>query len=455
MRAKLFLTLIALMGLMACEKQNDKFYGVVEGFYGRPWGTEGRKGMITFLGENGLDLYVYGPKDDPYHTERWAEPYPEKEREDFKTLLAAAKRSNVKFYWAIHLGSAFQNIEEYEANKEKVFAKLEDMYSMGFRYFGVFFDDYGQADAEMHTKICNDIVNDFLRKKGDCGPLIVCPNIYHGDGANDYDRYLGEHMDPEIMLVWTGQKVCCDIDPEYARSATDNYKRPPLVWWNWPVNDYSRSNLIIGRLYGLPDFPFSGIMLNPMENCEASKIGVYSFAQWAKDKKNFDSQKVWERSFQELYPEPIASAMQTLARHNSGTGPNRSWYEKLESEGITDFSKAFADLLQAVETLKKELPRTDAKLFWELEGWIDASYYLAKIGLLAEQLPTASPEEKQIILKNIAELEQEKIAKGEEARQRFADATFASDKGRCVVPLSGTEVLRPRINKLIEDAQTK
>ena len=66
------------MGLMACEKQNnnDNYYGVVEGFYGRPWGTEGRKSMITFLGDNGLDLYVYGPKDDPYHTDKWAEPYP-------------------------------------------------------------------------------------------------------------------------------------------------------------------------------------------------------------------------------------------------------------------------------------------------------------------------------------------------------------------------------------------
>ena len=84
MRAKLILTLLAMMGLMACEKQNNNFYGVVEGFYGRPWGTEGRKSMIEFLGENGLDLYVYGPKDDPYHTEKWAEPYPEKERKDFK-----------------------------------------------------------------------------------------------------------------------------------------------------------------------------------------------------------------------------------------------------------------------------------------------------------------------------------------------------------------------------------
>ena len=454
MKTKLLLTLLALMGLMACEKQNnnDNYYGVVEGFYGRPWGTEGRKSMITFLGENGLDLYVYGPKDDPYHTDKWAEPYPEKEREDFKLLLATAKKAKVKFYWAIHLGSAFKNIDEYRASKEKVFAKFEDMYAMGFRHLGVFFDDFGNADAEMHTAICNEIVNEFLNKKKDCGPLIVCPNIYHGDGANDYDRYLGEHMDPSVMLVWTGQQVCCDIDPEYLKKATENYKRPPLLWWNWPVNDYSRANLIIGRLYGLPSKAFSGIMLNPMENCEASKIAVSSFAKWARDPENFDSQKAWEESIKELYPEPIASAMLVFARHNSGTGPNRNWYQKLESEGITDFKQAFSDLQKACETLKAELPSQNQKLFWELEGWIDASYYLAKIGLLAEELPTAAQEQKQELLKKIDELEKEKAKKGEEAKKRFADATFASDKDRCVAPKSGTEVLRPRIDKLVEES---
>ena len=145
--------------------------------------------------------------------------------------------------------------------------------------------------------------------------------------------------------------------------------------------------------------------------------------------------------------------MQTFARHNSGTGPNRNWYQKLESEGISDFKQAFNDLLKACETLKAELPSQNQKLFWELEGWIDASYYLAKIGLLAEELPTATQEQKQELLQKIDELEKEKAQKGEEAKKRFADATFASDKGRCVAPKSGTEILRPRIDKLVEEAR--
>ena len=41
--------------------------GVVEGFYGRPWTEAERRMMLHFLGEHGMNLYVYAPKDDPYH----------------------------------------------------------------------------------------------------------------------------------------------------------------------------------------------------------------------------------------------------------------------------------------------------------------------------------------------------------------------------------------------------
>lgn len=67
------------------------FRGVVEGFYGRPWGTEGRLSLLRFMGENDLNVFVYGPKDDPYHHARWREPYPESEMRDFGRLLEAAR----------------------------------------------------------------------------------------------------------------------------------------------------------------------------------------------------------------------------------------------------------------------------------------------------------------------------------------------------------------------------
>ena len=45
-----------------------RFRGVVEGFYGTPWSHEARLRQLAFYGENKMNTYIYGPKDDPYHS---------------------------------------------------------------------------------------------------------------------------------------------------------------------------------------------------------------------------------------------------------------------------------------------------------------------------------------------------------------------------------------------------
>ena len=42
--------------------------GVVEGFYGTPWSHQVRLSLIDFYGRFKLNSYLYGPKDDPYHS---------------------------------------------------------------------------------------------------------------------------------------------------------------------------------------------------------------------------------------------------------------------------------------------------------------------------------------------------------------------------------------------------
>lgn len=57
-----------------------RFRGVVEGFYGTPWSHEARLRQLQFYGENKLNTYIYGPKDDPFHSSpNWRKPYPAKE----------------------------------------------------------------------------------------------------------------------------------------------------------------------------------------------------------------------------------------------------------------------------------------------------------------------------------------------------------------------------------------
>ena len=61
------------------------YRGVVEGFYGAPWSQEARIRQLDFYGRNKMNVYIYGPKDDPYHrTPNWRKPYPAREGEELK-----------------------------------------------------------------------------------------------------------------------------------------------------------------------------------------------------------------------------------------------------------------------------------------------------------------------------------------------------------------------------------
>jgi len=47
--------------------------------------------MIGFFQECRFNLYIYAPKDDPFHREHWREPYPKEQLITLKALIDAAK----------------------------------------------------------------------------------------------------------------------------------------------------------------------------------------------------------------------------------------------------------------------------------------------------------------------------------------------------------------------------
>ena len=91
-----------------------RYRGVVEGFYGTPWSHNARLRQLQFYGENKMNTYIYGPKDDPYHSSpNWRLPYPEKEAKQLQELVKVAQENEVDFVWAIHPGQDIKLKNEY------------------------------------------------------------------------------------------------------------------------------------------------------------------------------------------------------------------------------------------------------------------------------------------------------------------------------------------------------
>ena len=124
--------------------------------------------------------------------------------------------------------------------------------------------------------------------------------------------------------MWTGEKVCCPINEQTTTYFNENFGRKPLIWWNWPVHDYCRESLLLGRTYDLHDSTkdqMTGIVSNPMDKLEASKIPLFGVSDWTWNISGFDSNKNWKDSFYRLFPtKEIAEAMYNFSEHNSDIG---------------------------------------------------------------------------------------------------------------------------------------
>ena len=97
------------------DYSHTQYRGIVEGFYGHPYSVENRISLFEFCKRFKMNVFVYGPKSDPYHLGNWRDDYPtsltEQQRffgmitqDDLKTMVQAAKACNVDFIWAAHPG---------------------------------------------------------------------------------------------------------------------------------------------------------------------------------------------------------------------------------------------------------------------------------------------------------------------------------------------------------------
>lgn len=329
-----------------------RYRGVVEGFYGTPWSHQARLSQLKFYGKNKMNTYIYGPKDDPYHSSpNWRLPYPEKEAAQLRELVTVANRNEVDFVWAIHPG---QDIKWNQEDRDNLLSKFEKMYQLGVRSFAVFFDDISGegTNPQKQAELLNYIDEKFVQAKPDVTPLVMCPTEYNKSWSNPKGNYLttlGEKLNPSIQIMWTGDRVISDITRDGIEWINERIKRPAYIWWNFPVSDYVRDHLLLGPVYGNDTTiakQMSGFVTNPMEHAEASKIAIFSVASYAWNPSKYDTWQAWKDAIRTILP-GAAEELECFAIHNSDLGINGHGYRREESQNIQPvadrFLKAYAE----------------------------------------------------------------------------------------------------------------
>ena len=297
--------------------------GIVEGFYGTPWSQENRLDMLAFCHQEGLNAYIYAPKDDPYHRDKWREPYPPEKLQELSALIKEAERQQVKFIFAVSPGldlhfSGAAGLEDRLTMK----TKLEAMYDLGVRDFAIFFDDIKEKDGRGQAEFLNWLEENFVKSHRDISPLITVPTEYHLEDMVEkevpkaYTQSFRAALAKDILVLYTGNRVVPDglSDEDYQR-AKAVYGNKLGLWWNYPVSDYREAKLALGPVEKLPRVTLPAIFFNPMKHAELSKISLATGAAYAGDPGKYRAEKAWRQALKKICG-PLAEDMAKFADHS-------------------------------------------------------------------------------------------------------------------------------------------
>ena len=460
-------------GKMECATITDwpdvAFRGTVEGFYGTPWSHKARLSQIEFYGRNKMNVYIYGPKDDPYHRDHWREAYPDAEAKRIQELNEHSKQWGVNFYWAIHPGI---DIKWTPEDRDALMAKLEKMYNLGIRSFAVFFDDiWGEGTkADKQAELLNYVDDNFIAKHKDVSPLIMCPTEYNRAWANDekgYLRTLGTKMNKDVQIMWTGNTVVHCIDKESMEWINQRIDRKAYIWWNFPVSDFVRDHILLGPAYGngldIAD-DLSGFVSNPMEHAEASKISLYGIADYCWNMKAYDEKRDWEKGLQAVLPGNTAT-LRTFALYNKDLGPNGHGFRREEGDELKSIAESAlggdvqgaALFLQKCYELKTAADvllgdKSNPELNRELRPWLLQAKNVADYGATVCMMSLSRMSNYQLGETTFEQLHQQARSLQEQMYElENSNVRHALQPGIKVA----TKVMLPTLNKLFTQATDK
>ncbi|MEQ7895539.1 beta-N-acetylhexosaminidase family protein [Xanthomonas arboricola] len=328
--------------------------GTIEGFYGAPWSMADRSKHIEFLARSKANTFIYSPKDDPYARDRWRDAYPAATLKALGKLAATAKRNHVDFVYAISPGPTVCFSDPADA--KALLRKFDAFRALGVRSFYVALDDieytkwncerdkttFGASGAQAagiaQSHLLNLVQADLVARHDAASELIMVPTEYYDAKESPYKEALRKHLDPKIVVQWTGTDVVPPaISIPDARAATKAFGRKTLLWDNYPVNDFETS---AGRLLMAPyarreaglSAELSGIVSNPMNQEVPSRVAVMGLTAFAWNDTGYDAQRTWHAAARDLAggDAQVTAALLTFfdTQHLAPTFGSQPWQEQ-------------------------------------------------------------------------------------------------------------------------------
>lgn len=373
-----------------------KLSGVIEGFYGKPWTLDERLDCIKFIGQNYMNTYMYAPKNDIYHRDRWRDLYPNNKILEFKKILRESDNYHVDFYYMIAPGKDFNfNMKnDYIALK----SKLKQLIDIGINKFGILLDDidYFKGAGCKHAGLVNDVYN-FLKINLEEFTLAMCPTEYDIDYDTPYLKSLGENLLPDVKIFWTGNETLSHrITKESFNRIYSILNHEIIIWDNVPVNDFESDKELLfiapyeNRSPYLCENHLEGIVLNPMDIWEVSKFTLASFSQYAFNANSFRGRDDFKKAILLVVSEDIVEDMYIFSQYfrNSRVSNSLPFYlidmlNKVDIEGI---DKELDRLFNAIQNIKNSnqknllesimpwiLQIEEEKILWQnfKDGYVD------------------------------------------------------------------------------------
>ncbi|MFH1469248.1 MAG: beta-N-acetylglucosaminidase domain-containing protein [Pseudomonadota bacterium] len=289
--------------------------GLIEGFYGQPWSWRERRSAVEVLHRAFLGLYLYAPKDDPYHRDRWREPYDILSQEAFADLAVRAGVVGVDLVFGI---SPFLDYDPDDPDDyATLLDKLDSMADLGVQGVALLADDIElEADVTvdgdlgaMQVEVANRLRDD-MRAAHPGLDFWFVPTVYGDDrlaeweGAPAYLEAL-QALHPGYEVMWTGTgtfaATLTAADLDTVRSLIG---RDPVLWDNLWANDIYDpfSGRVHLGVYSGRSADLSGVVAG---------VGANPMVQGALSRLDLGLLNAWERTGDAADPRLMAASVES------------------------------------------------------------------------------------------------------------------------------------------------